>query len=103
MRIHHGLLERLVKEIFVAAGCIPVEAGQIASHLVQANLAGHDSHGVIRVSAYIDWLRKGKVKANRQMRIVHETSVLAVVDGEQGFGQAIGIEATDLGVRKARQ
>ncbi len=101
MKVHHAHLERLVNEIFVAAGCHPAEAGQIASHLVEANLAGHDSHGVIRVSAYIGWLQEGKVQPNRRMRIVHETGVLAVVDGEQGFGQAIGIEATDLGVKKA--
>jgi uncharacterized oxidoreductase len=98
---HH--LERLVSRIFLAAGCNAAEASQIAGHLVEANLAGHDSHGVIRVSAYIDWLRKGHVQANRQMRIVHQTAVLAVVDGQQGFGQSIGIEATALGVQKARQ
>lgn len=103
MNIDHVRLQRLVTTIFAAAGCGEAEAGHIASHLVEANLAGHDSHGVIRVSAYIDWLRKGTVQPNRRMRIVHQTGGLAVVDGEQGFGQSIGIEATSLGVNKAQR
>jgi uncharacterized oxidoreductase len=103
MNIDPRRLEGLVSDIFLAAGCHAAEASHIASHLVEANLAGHDSHGVIRVSAYIDWLRKGHVQTNRRMRIVHETNVLAVVDGEQGFGQAIGIEATSLGIEKAQR
>jgi uncharacterized oxidoreductase len=103
MRIDHLSLERLVAAIFEAAGCEPAEAGRIAAHLVEANLAGHDSHGVIRVSAYIDWLRQGTVLPNRRMQIVHETGVLAVADGQQGFGQSIGVEATALGVEKANR
>ena len=103
MRIDHVALERFVSAIFTAAGCEPAEAGRIAGHLVEANLAGHDSHGVIRVSAYIDWLRQGAVVPNRHMKIVHETSALAVVDGDQGFGQTIGAEATALGVEKANR
>ena len=87
MKIDHAALRLFVEAIFGAAGCDACEAGRIADHLVEANLAGHDSHGVIRVSAYIAWLRQGAVHANRRMRIVHETSVVAVVDGEQGFGQ----------------
>jgi hydroxycarboxylate dehydrogenase B len=94
-------LERLVTAIFAAAGCDPPEAARIAGHLVDANLAGHDSHGVLRVSAYVDWLRKGHVLANRRLSVVQRTSVLAIVDGERGFGQSIGVEATALGVEMA--
>jgi uncharacterized oxidoreductase len=101
MRIDHTALKQLVTAIFSAAGCDAEEAARIAGHLVEANLAGHDSHGVIRVSAYIDWLRQGAVVPSRRMRIVHETSVIAIVDGQQGFGQSIGLEATALGVEKA--
>lgn len=101
MRIDHAALQRLVTAIFAAAGCAADEAARIAEHLVEANLAGHDSHGVIRVAAYVDWLRRGDVLPNRRMRIVLETSVLALVDGERGFGQSIGAEATALGVEKA--
>ena len=46
----------------------PAEAATIALHLVEANLAGHDSHGVIRVAPYLKLLREGGVVANRQAR-----------------------------------
>ena len=67
-----------------AAGCCPEESGRIARYLVEANLVGHDSHGVIRVPSYIDWLRSGKVVANQSLEVVTETEGLAVVDGRFG-------------------
>ena len=76
---------------------------RIAHYLVDANLVGHDSHGVIRVPSYIDWLRAGKVLANQALKIVFENDVIAVVDGQFGFGQVMGEEATKLGIEKARR
>ncbi len=103
MRYQHDAVERLVAAIFTRAGCKDEEARTIARHLVEANLVGHDSHGVIRVPAYIDWLRKGLVLANRSARIVFETDIVAVIDGEFGFGQVIGEQAMAVGIAKARR
>ncbi len=87
--------------IFAAAGCGPAEHERIAHYLVQANLVGHDSHGVIRAPTYIEWLRAGKVLANQAMKIVFENDAMAVVDGQFGFGQVMGEEAMKLGIEKA--
>jgi uncharacterized oxidoreductase len=87
--------------IFHAAGCQTSEAHRIAVHLVEANLVGHDSHGVIRVPSYVQWLRDGRVLANQTLRIVFENEALAVVDGQFGFGQSIGEEAMRLGIEKS--
>jgi uncharacterized oxidoreductase len=99
--ISHQRLERLVNDIFAAAGCGQAEHERIAHYLVEANLVGHDSHGVIRVSHYIDWLRAGKVRANQTPQIVFENDVIAVVDGQFGFGQVMGEQAIKLGVAKS--
>src|SRR5262249_27396181 len=80
----------------------PEESARVARHLVESNLAGHDSHGVIRVPAYIDWLRSGKVLANQTPEVVTETDALAVVDGRFGFGQTMGEAAMDLGGVRCR-
>ena len=48
-------LESTVRAIFTAAGCADDEAGLIARELLGANLAGHDSHGVVRVPLYVAW------------------------------------------------
>ncbi len=94
-------LRELTAAIFQSAGCPPPEATRIAAHLVEANLVGHDSHGVIRVPTYVQWLRAGKVLANRTLQVVFENEVLAVVDGQFGFGQTIGEQAMQLGIEKS--
>jgi hydroxycarboxylate dehydrogenase B len=99
--LSHDRLERIVSDIFAAAGCGPAEHERIAHYLVEANLVGHDSHGVIRVPSYIEWLRAGKVLANQAIKIDFENDALAVVDGQFGFGQVLGEQATKLGIDKA--
>lgn len=94
-------LEAYVARIFAAAGCGEAEAGRIGRHLVSANLAGHDSHGVHRVPRYVQWLREGKVRAGQALTVVAESATHAVVDGNLGFGQTIGPLAVDLGIAKA--
>ena len=95
-------LSEFVASAFRATGSEDDEAHAIADHLVEANLVGHDSHGVIRVSKYIDWHAQDMVVANQHVEIVRETACTAVVDGRYGYGQVIGREAMDIAVRKAR-
>ncbi|MDG2130083.1 MAG: malate/lactate/ureidoglycolate dehydrogenase [Fuerstiella sp.] len=103
MRFPHGPLRRLVSGIFAANGSEQSEAELIGDHLVEANLAGHDSHGVIRTPIYIQWLRNGDVVANRQLKIIHEMDSLALVDGQQGYGQSIGMQIVELGLKKCQR
>ena len=100
MRVRHEPLGRLVRAVFAAAGCGAHEAERVAHYLVEANLVGHDSHGVIRVPSYVQWLRSGKVRAGQTLEVVFENEALAVVDGQFGFGQSIGAQAVRLGVEK---
>jgi uncharacterized oxidoreductase len=96
-----GALADLVREIFAKAGCSPAEAERIGKYLVSANLTGHDSHGVARVPRYLSWKKSGVVVADRQVKVVTETPVLAVVDGLNGFGQTVAPQAVQIGIDKA--
>ncbi|MBV9750381.1 MAG: Ldh family oxidoreductase, partial [Acetobacteraceae bacterium] len=96
-------LEGYVVRIFTASGCAGEEAARIGHHLVSANLAGHDSHGVLRVPRYVQWLGEGKVRAGQTLTVVTESATHAVLDGNKGFGQTIGPLAVDLGIAKARE
>ena len=96
-----GTLQDFIARIFEAAGCAPAEAERTTRHLLSANLTGHDSHGIIRVPRYCDWLRDGLVFAGRSMAVVSETATHAVVDGQQGLGQTVAEQAVDLGIAKA--
>ncbi|HZZ61251.1 MAG TPA: malate/lactate/ureidoglycolate dehydrogenase [Roseiarcus sp.] len=101
-RLSSSVIEEFVEAIFVAAGSAAAEARIVAAHLVEASLMGHDSHGVIRVSKYVDWLRAGQVRPNRHARLISDRGVLVVVDGDRGFGQVIGKEAMDIAAARAR-
>src|SRR5437868_23482 len=101
MKIASDRLRQLTASIFQAAGCSSTEADRIATHLVEANLVGHDSHGVIRVPSYVQWLRDGKVLANRTVEVVFENEAIAVLDGQFGFGQSIGEQAMRFGIEKS--
>ncbi len=96
-----GKLIELVAAIMRGAGCAAGEAKTVARRLVDSNLVGHDSHGVIRVGKYLEWMRDGWVKASQTPTVVFETDTIAIVDGNRGFGQVVGEFAGKLGTAKA--
>ena len=95
------ILSRLVSDTFAAAGCSTDEAGRIGEYLTRSNLSGHESHGVIRVPRYLHWLNEGKITRDQEITMISENDVLAVVDGNYGFGQTVGPQAVRLGMAKA--
>ena len=64
--IGHDRLRSFLPGIFAAAGSSPQEARIVSDHLVDANLTGHDSHGLIRAAKYVDWIRDGQLLPNRR-------------------------------------
>jgi len=96
-------LARLVAEIFQAKGCPADEAGRIGTSLVGANLAGHDSHGVVRVPRYAQYVDDGRVHPGRRPTVLLENEAMALLDGNYGFGQSIGPAATEMGIAKAKR
>ena len=94
-------LAKLVAAIMRGIGCNADEAQAVATRLVDANCVGHESHGVIRVAKYLDWVRDGTLRPNTAPTLVVDTATLAIVDGNRGFGQVIGEYATRLGIAKA--
>src|SRR5258708_11728741 len=101
--IDHTALLGIAERIFSAAGSEPDEAHTIADYLVEANLRGHDSHGVGLIPNYLQHLAGGTVVANRKGRVVSEDGSLIVYDGERAWGQIAAREATLLGIEKARE
>ena len=89
-------------EVFARVGCQSEEADRVSASLVDANLTGHDSHGVIRVSRYADWVRTGDLIPNQSIERIVDAPSIGVVDGGFGFGQTIAPMAVDIGVEKAK-
>ena len=106
MHMHHipvDALTALVRDVFLAAGCDGAESNRIATHLVGANLAGHDSHGVVRVPRYVEWLEAGFVVKGQTAEVVTDGGSFAVLDGKWGFGQTVAPQAVALGIARAQQ
>ena len=101
--IHPAGMTAMICRIFVAAGALEKEAEAIASNLVDSNLAGHDSHGVVRVPRYLMWVQNGNLHFGRSTETVLNGDGFTLLDGNKGFGQMIGHEAVNLGIEKALQ
>jgi hydroxycarboxylate dehydrogenase B len=96
-------LEAFIADIFRANACDAAEAGRIASHLLGANLAGHDSHGVARVPRYVEWQQAGYIVPGRQAEIVTDGGGFVLLDGGFGYGQTVAPQATALGIERAQK
>ncbi|MBV9816505.1 MAG: malate/lactate/ureidoglycolate dehydrogenase [Alphaproteobacteria bacterium] len=103
MLIDHAELHGITSRVFEAAGSDRDEARIIADHLIEANLRGHDSHGVGLIPNYLQHLANGTVVPNRKGRVVTEDGSLIVYDGERAWGQIAAREATLTGIAKARE
>jgi uncharacterized oxidoreductase len=85
-----------------AAGASREEADAVAVGCVNANLAGHDSHGIIAVPTYIDRIKAGHIVPGAPWTIVQESPATAVIDGHWGFGFHVNARAMQLAIDKAR-
>ncbi len=95
-------LQRLATNLLASAGAPAELAHIVAEHLINANLAGHDSHGVLRVLQYVDGIQSGLIVPAAEMTVVNRFAAGAVVDGGGGFGQVIGRQATLLAMEIAK-
>ena len=101
--VRHNELHGIALRVFEAAGSGAEEARRIADHLIEANLRGHDSHGVGLIPNYLNHLAGGTVFANHKGRVVSENGSLIVYDGERAWGQIAAREAVMIGIAKARK
>jgi hydroxycarboxylate dehydrogenase B len=92
-----------VHNLFRAAGSSEQEAQLTADHLIGANLAGHDSHGVGMVWPYVRSLQANELQLNQKISIVTDTDTLLVVDGNRGIGQSTAFQTMQLAIERARK
>ena len=91
-------LRRLAREMLAAVGTPGDLAAIVGDSLVEANLAGHDSHGVLRLGGYIHAARRGDVKPAARATIAHRDRATGRVDGAWGWGQPAMLMATDMAI-----
>ena len=96
-------LETLIKTMFVQAGSGDEEAGAVSFNLVEANLKGHDSHGVGLVPRYIQNCQNKVLTPNAHMSVEEDKGVVLQMTGNMGYGQVVGKEATEFAISRTQE
>jgi uncharacterized oxidoreductase len=96
-------LKTLTREIFVRKGASQEDAEIVSDLLVRANLAGHDSHGVIRISSYVKAIDEGKLDPKAKGVIEADDGATARINGNWGFGQVLASEAMKTAIEKGKK
>ena len=96
-------LTRAIEAVVAAGGSDAHEARLVAENLVTANLLGHDSHGIGMVPRYIDAVLEGGLAPNQHPKPTLDGGALLALDGCKGYGQAIGREAMQMAIERAKR
>lgn len=95
-------LHAISRTIFVAAGASDHIANDVSEILIKAHLAGHDSHGVLRIPAYLGGIESGHIKPAAEPEVVAETANTLRVDGNNCFGHYVSRWAMQRAIAKAK-
>ncbi|KAA1282637.1 MAG: Ldh family oxidoreductase [SAR202 cluster bacterium] len=95
-------LEKIATALLVEAGASEEESKVISRLSIGANLAGHDSHGIIQIPTYIDRVNRGHIVPGAEYEIVKDTPTTTVVDGHWGFGYSVTERLMRETIEKAR-
>ena len=95
-------LHRAMHLLVRGFGSAETEVNAVCHNLIEANLTGHDSHGIGMLPRYASAFLEGGLKANAHVLTKLDSGTLVALDGQAGFGQVIGFEAMELGIARAR-
>src|SRR5438105_15684352 len=101
-RIDATRLTDFAAAVYAGAGLPEADARLVADTLVQADLWGHQSHGVLRLGWYLDRLRHGAMQPVTTPEFVVDAGAIAVTDGHDGVGQVLTMRATHEAITRAR-
>jgi uncharacterized oxidoreductase len=96
-------LTAAIRALVRGFGSEPREVDLVADNLIQANLTGHDSHGIGMLPRYSEAFVEGGLKANAHVETVLDAGALLRLDGHAGFGQVIGHETMELGIARTKR
>ena len=101
-RVPAAELAAFVARAFIAADLPEVDAETLAGLMVEADLRGSDTHGVIRLPLYIRRIRAGGINVKPKIRVVSDKPSTALIDGDNGMGHLVMRRAAHLAIEKAK-
>jgi LDH2 family malate/lactate/ureidoglycolate dehydrogenase len=96
-----GLIE-FATAVYAKQGLPELDARLVADTLVQSDLWGHQSHGVLRLGWYLDRLRNGVMKAVTKPEFIVDAGAIALIDGHDGVGHVVTMLATREAIKRAK-
>jgi len=102
-RVSADRLRAFVSSVFQRIDTDPVDADEVAAHLVASDLSGHASHGVVQTWTYVQSARQGLLKTREHGKIVRDEPPFMTVEAGYGFGQVIARETTDWAIERAKK
>lgn len=101
--VNDETLRAFAAAVMAKLGSNADESACVAQHLVEANLKGHDSHGVGMLPSYVSFANDGLVVPNQPLITVMDSGPIITFEGGRGFGQRVGRDAIELGIARARE
>lgn len=102
MKLSAKELTTVARSILSHAGATARDADRVATRLVDANLTGHDSHGVGMIPAYVQGILAGELIPDAAAEVVQDKGPFLLVEGHQGFGHIIAEQAMTLAIARAK-
>ena len=99
--VGHEELLRFSVECFGHAGFGDDKANLIGRSLVEADLRGLNTHGVLRIPMYLNRVKRGLIDPQAEPVVVFEKSNIAVIDAGNGMGQPCSCLAMKMAIEKA--
>ena len=96
-------LRAAMRLVVAGFGSSSREIADVADNLIEANLTGHDSHGIGMLPRYAEAFLEGSLAVNASVQTVLDAGAMLRLDGQAGFGQVIGKQAMQLGIARAKQ
>ncbi len=101
--VPHDKLAAFCTACFEKLGLPPADARLVAETLVESNLRGVESHGVVRLPHYATRLRNGSIKPRPSITVKRTGPATAMVEGDAGMGQLVAVRAMNEAIALARE
>ena len=101
-RVSEEILFSISFNLLKSAGASNEEARVVSEHCIDANLAGHDSHGIIQIPTYLERIKMGHIVPGAPFEIIKSSETTTVIDGNWGFGYLVSKRAMEITIEKAK-
>jgi len=96
-------LSDICTRILIKSGLCKEDALVVADSMIKAELRGVESHGIFRISAYVERIQKGLINLQPKIKVFNKDSSFILIDGDNGLGQVVASKAIKFALRKAKE